>query len=103
MKKVRSCVIMMDLECNDLISHMFEVFFNVLHNDHTQEIAVSMQTIMSLVLNEYESPPPQLLSTVEEGLGQETSCIAHTLAKGVLEQCSSKVKAHMVVKTMVLQ
>ncbi|KAH9291170.1 hypothetical protein KI387_043637, partial [Taxus chinensis] len=84
MAKVRSCVVMMDLECNDLISHMFEVFFDVIHNDHAQEIMFSMQAIMSLVLNEYESPPPQLLSMLEEGLSQEASCVAHTLAQGVL-------------------
>ncbi|KAH9329705.1 hypothetical protein KI387_001813, partial [Taxus chinensis] len=103
MAKVRSCVIMMDLECNDLISHMFEVFFDVIHNDHTQEVIVPMQTIMYLVLNEYESPPPQLLSLLEEGLSQKISCVAHTLAKGVLEKYSSKVKADMAAKSMILQ
>ncbi|KAH9312247.1 hypothetical protein KI387_027282, partial [Taxus chinensis] len=90
MAKVRSCVIMMDLECNDLVSHMFEVFLDVVHDDHTQEVLVPMQTIMSLVLNEYENPPPQLLSLLGEGLSQEASRATHTLAKGVLEQCSSK-------------
>ncbi|KAH9331103.1 hypothetical protein KI387_003211 [Taxus chinensis] len=97
MAKVRSCIIMMDLECNDLISHMFEVFFDVISNDHAQEIMISMQAIMSLILNEYESPPTHLLSMLEEGLSQKTSRAAHALAKGVIEQCSNKVK------TMILQ
>ncbi|KAH9292656.1 hypothetical protein KI387_042159 [Taxus chinensis] len=99
MAKVRSCVLMLDLKCDDLFPHMFEVFFVVLHDDHSQKIMVAMQTIMSLVLNEYEDPPQQLLSILGEGLSQEESCIAHTLAKSVLDQCSSKVKAYMLAKS----
>ncbi|KAH9291264.1 hypothetical protein KI387_043549, partial [Taxus chinensis] len=92
MAKVRSCIPMLDLDCDDLIFHMFEVFFVVLHEDHSQNIMVAMQTIMSLMLNEYEDPPQPLLSILVEGLGQENQCIAHTLAKRVVDLCSSKVK-----------
>ncbi|KAH9294064.1 hypothetical protein KI387_040733, partial [Taxus chinensis] len=103
MAKVRSCIPMLDLDCDDLILHMFEVFFVVLHDDHSQKIMVAMQTILSLVLNEYEDPPQPLLSMLEEGLRQEESCIAHTLAKGVLDQCSSKVKAYMLARSPMKQ
>ncbi|KAH9293451.1 hypothetical protein KI387_041357 [Taxus chinensis] len=103
MAKVRTCIPMLDLDCDDLILHMFEVFFVVLHDDHSQKIMVAMQTIMSLTLNEYVDPPQQLLSILEEGLRQEESCIAHTLAKGVLDQCSSKVKAYMLARSPMKQ
>lgn len=81
MAKVRSCLPILDLDCDDIILHMFEVFFDVLHDDHSQRIMVSMQTIMSLMLNEYEDPPEQLITILVEGLVKEKPCIAHTLAK----------------------
>ncbi|KAH9292334.1 hypothetical protein KI387_042477 [Taxus chinensis] len=93
MAKVRSCIPMLDLNCEDLISHMFEVFFGVLHEDHSHEIMDAMQTIMTLMLNEYEEPPHSLLVILVEELGQKKPCIAHTLARRVVEQCSSKIKS----------
>ncbi|KAH9292525.1 hypothetical protein KI387_042289, partial [Taxus chinensis] len=51
-----------------------------------------MQTIMSLMLNEFEEPPYLWLSILMEGLGQEGECISHTLARKFLDRCSSKVK-----------
>ncbi|KAH9298700.1 hypothetical protein KI387_030382, partial [Taxus chinensis] len=92
MAKVRSCIPMLDLDFDDLIFHMFEVFFVVPREDHSQNIMVAMQTIMSLMLNEYEDPPQPLLSILVEGLGQEKHCITHTLAKRVGDQCSSKAE-----------
>ncbi|KAH9328080.1 hypothetical protein KI387_000188, partial [Taxus chinensis] len=99
MENVRSCIPMLDLDCDDLSLHMFEVFFVVIHDDHSENIRVAMQITMSLVLNEHEAPPQHLLSILEEGMRQEASCIAHTLAKGVLDQCSNKLKIYMVVKS----
>ncbi|KAH9298379.1 hypothetical protein KI387_030061, partial [Taxus chinensis] len=64
--KVRSCIPMLDLDCDDLIFHMFEVFFAALHEDHSQNIMVAMQTIMSLMSNKYEDPPQPLLSILVE-------------------------------------
>ncbi|KAH9329553.1 hypothetical protein KI387_001661, partial [Taxus chinensis] len=92
MAMVRSCISMLDLDCDDLILHMFEVFFDVLHEDHSQDIMDAMQTIMSLMLNEYEEPPQSLVSIFVEGLREEKSCIAHSLARRIVNQCSSKVK-----------
>ncbi|KAH9320606.1 hypothetical protein KI387_015245 [Taxus chinensis] len=47
---------------------------------------------MSLMLNEYEEPPQLLLSILVEGLEQKESCLAHSLARRVVNQCASKVK-----------
>ncbi|KAH9307102.1 hypothetical protein KI387_011506, partial [Taxus chinensis] len=57
MAEVRSCVLMLDLDCDDLIFHMFEVFLAVIDDRHSENVLHAMQTIMSLVLNEYEEPP----------------------------------------------
>ncbi|KAH9315038.1 hypothetical protein KI387_023665, partial [Taxus chinensis] len=98
MAKVRSCVSRLDIDCDDLILHMFQVFFGVIQDNHSKNILVAMQTIMSIVLNEYENLPQHLLSIPEEEMRQETSCIDHTLAKGVMDQCSIKLKTFMVAK-----
>ncbi|KAH9329090.1 hypothetical protein KI387_001198, partial [Taxus chinensis] len=85
--------LLMQLAKHELLDHENgEVFFDVICNDHAQEIMISMFVIMSLISNVYESPPTHLLSMLEDGLDQETSCLAHTLAQGVLEKCSNKVK-----------
>ncbi|KAH9320901.1 hypothetical protein KI387_015540, partial [Taxus chinensis] len=97
--KVRSCIPMLDLDCDDLIFHIFEVLFVVIHDDHSKNIRVVMQTVMSLVLNEHEAPPQHLLSILEEGMRQEASCITHMLAKGVVDQCSNKLKTYMAAKS----
>ncbi|KAH9325931.1 hypothetical protein KI387_006109, partial [Taxus chinensis] len=66
MAKVSSCIPMLYLDCDDLISHMLEVLFDVLHENHSHEIMDAMQTIMSLMLNEYEEPPQSLLAMLVE-------------------------------------
>ncbi|KAH9288575.1 hypothetical protein KI387_032692, partial [Taxus chinensis] len=68
------------------------VFFDVIHEEHSHEVMDSMQTIMSLMLNEYEESPQPLLSILVEGLKQKESCLAHSLARRVVNQCASKVK-----------
>ncbi|KAH9288536.1 hypothetical protein KI387_032653, partial [Taxus chinensis] len=65
---------------------------------HSENVLHAMQTIMSLVLNEYEEPPRQLLSMLEEEMSQEAPCIAHTLAKDVINQCPIKLKTYMAAK-----
>ncbi|KAH9329815.1 hypothetical protein KI387_001923, partial [Taxus chinensis] len=84
MVEVRSSVLMLDLGCNDLILHMFEVFFGVIQDNHSENIMVAMQTIMSTVIDEYNNIPQHLLDVLKEELRQEATRISHTLAKGVM-------------------
>ncbi|KAH9332049.1 hypothetical protein KI387_004157, partial [Taxus chinensis] len=67
-------------------------------DNHLENIVVAMQTIMSMVLNDYDDIPQHLLTVLKEELRQETSCIARTLAKGVMNQCSIKLKTYMAAK-----
>lgn len=88
---------MLDLGCNDLILHMFEVFFGVIQGNHSENVMVAIQSIMSTVINEYDDVPKKLLNVLKEELRQEASCISHTLAKGVMNQI--KVKTYMATKS----
>ncbi|XP_029116328.1 sister chromatid cohesion protein PDS5 homolog C isoform X3 [Elaeis guineensis] len=60
--KVRSCVVMLDLECDDLILEMFHHFLNTIRPNHSENIFNSMETIMTLVLEESEDISPELLT-----------------------------------------
>ncbi|GJR75952.1 armadillo-type fold protein [Tanacetum coccineum] len=52
--KVRSCVIMLDLECDEMIVEMFEHFLRSLRDYHRGVIYSSMENIMILALEESE-------------------------------------------------
>lgn len=59
--KVRSCVIMLDLECEELIVEMFEHFLKSIREHHPDTIFSSMVDIMSLIFEEIEEVSDNLL------------------------------------------
>lgn len=97
--KIRSCVMMLDLECDDLILEMFHIFFSVASEAHPENLLTSMQTIMTLVLDESEDIPEQLLAVVLASLGrgkEDVSPTARRLAMSVLEQCAIKLEPYVI-------
>ncbi|XP_019179413.1 PREDICTED: uncharacterized protein LOC109174619 isoform X2 [Ipomoea nil] len=60
--KVRSCVVMLDLECDGLIIEMFQHFFKTIRDSHPDNVFSSMATIMSLVIEESEDVSVELLT-----------------------------------------
>ena len=44
--KVRSCLVMLDLECDALIVEMFQIFFKIIRSIYS--LISAMETIMSL-------------------------------------------------------
>ncbi|XVF75159.1 hypothetical protein PTKIN_Ptkin13bG0164900 [Pterospermum kingtungense] len=94
--KYRSCVVMLDLECDDLVNEMFSTFFAVVRDDHPESVLSSMQTIMIVVLEESEDVRDDLLLIILSALGRNRSDItpaARRLAMNVIEQCSGKLEA----------
>ncbi|MFS7950618.1 putative sister chromatid cohesion protein Pds5 [Helianthus anomalus] len=59
--KVRSCVIMLDLECDALIVEMFEHFLKSVRDYHLDFVFPSMGSIMVLVIEESEEIPVEML------------------------------------------
>ncbi|KAK6927622.1 hypothetical protein RJ641_006213, partial [Dillenia turbinata] len=93
--KVRSCVVMLDLECDALILEMFQHFFNAIRDYHPENVFSSMETIMSLVLEESEDISLELLSPILASVkkdNKEVQPIARKLGEKVLENCASKLK-----------
>ncbi|XP_050288244.1 sister chromatid cohesion protein PDS5 homolog A isoform X1 [Quercus robur] len=94
--KYRSCVVMLDLECDDLVNEMFSTFFAVASDDHSESVLSSMQTIMVVLLEESEDVREDLLFVILSILGRNRSDItmaARRLAMNVVEHCAGKLEA----------
>ncbi|KAK7352647.1 hypothetical protein VNO80_18071 [Phaseolus coccineus] len=97
--KVRSCVVMLDLECDALILEMFQHFFKAIREHHPENVFSSMETIMTLVLEESEDISLDLLSTLLATVkkdDEEAFPIAKKLGERVLESCATKLKPYLV-------
>ncbi|KAK7387666.1 hypothetical protein VNO78_22454 [Psophocarpus tetragonolobus] len=93
--KYRSCVVMLDLECDDLVNEMFSIFFAVARDDHPESVLSSMQTIMVVLLEESEDVREDLLSILLSKLGREKKGVnmaARRLAMNVIQQCVGKLE-----------
>ncbi|KAF8117115.1 hypothetical protein N665_0012s0121 [Sinapis alba] len=94
--KYRSCVVMLDLECDDLVKEVFTTFLDVARDDHQEVVVSSMQNIMIVLLEESEDVQEQLLLILLSKLGRNRSDVrdaARRLAMKVLEQCAPKVES----------
>ncbi|XWS70491.1 hypothetical protein CRYUN_Cryun03dG0052600 [Craigia yunnanensis] len=97
--KVRSCVVMLDLECDALITEMFQHFLKAIRDYHAEAVFTSMVTIMTLVLEESEDISAELLSPLLASVrrdNEEVLPIAQRLAERVLENCASKLKPYLI-------
>ncbi|KAF6171269.1 hypothetical protein GIB67_036937 [Kingdonia uniflora] len=96
--KVRSCVVMLDLECDKLILEMFQHFLFTIRDAHKPNVFASMEMIMTMVLEESEDISPELLScvlySVKNG-SQDVLPIAKRLGETVLRKCAKKLKPYM--------
>ncbi|XP_028754953.1 sister chromatid cohesion protein PDS5 homolog B-A isoform X2 [Neltuma alba] len=93
--KYRSCVVMLDLECYDLVNEMFSTFFAVAREDHPESVLSSMQSIMVVLLEESEDVQEDLLCTILSALGQGKNGVttaARRLATNVIQQCAEKLE-----------
>ncbi|GMI81514.1 hypothetical protein like AT4G31880 [Hibiscus trionum] len=96
--KVRSCVVMLDLECDALIVKMFQHFLKAIRDYHPEAVFTSMATIMSLVLEESEDIPTELLSPILDSVkkdNEEVPPVARRLAEKVLENCALKLQPYL--------
>ncbi|KAM7255529.1 hypothetical protein ACFE04_008427 [Oxalis oulophora] len=96
--KVRSCVVMLDLECDSLITEMFQHFYKSIRDDHPENVFTSMETIMTLVIEESEDISLELLSLLLAPMkksNKEVLPIARKLGETVLKNCCEKVKPYL--------
>ncbi|PIN23151.1 hypothetical protein CDL12_04131 [Handroanthus impetiginosus] len=97
--KVRSCVIMLDLECDQLIIEMFQHFLKAIRAYHSEVIFASMETIMTLVLEESEDISLDLLSPILATLkrdNEDVMPIAKKLAERVIQNSAEKLRPYLI-------
>ncbi|OEL27170.1 hypothetical protein BAE44_0011816 [Dichanthelium oligosanthes] len=93
--KVRSCVVMLDLECDDLINDMFNHFLRTISPGHSDAVISCMETIMRLVIEESEDVQPQIASCLLQNVRKEekeSSSPSFELAEKVIGTCREKLK-----------
>jgi len=92
--KVRSCVVMLDLECDDLINDMFHHFLRTVNSGHSEAVICCMETIMRLVIEESEDVQPQIASCLLQNVRKEEkeSSPSFELAEKVIGTCREKLK-----------
>ncbi|XP_057429975.1 sister chromatid cohesion protein PDS5 homolog A-like [Lotus japonicus] len=91
----RSCVVMLDLECDDMVNKMFSTFFAVARDDHRESVLSSMQNIMVVLLEASEDVGEDLLSILLSALGRENrdvTAAARKLSMNVIKQCVGKLE-----------
>ncbi|KAL0687153.1 hypothetical protein Bca4012_086830 [Brassica carinata] len=95
--KVRSCVVMLDLECDSLLIEMFQNFLKAVRDHHTGNLFSSMENIMTLVLEESEEIPPKMLSPILHYVRKddEVPQVSRSLAEQVLSKCASKLRNYL--------
>ncbi|XP_022029340.1 hepatoma-derived growth factor-related protein 2 isoform X3 [Helianthus annuus] len=96
--KVRSCVIMLDLECDELIVRMFDHFLKAVRDFHMDSVYSSMENIMELVIDESEEISVEMLKPLLACVKKDrvgVLPVAHKLAKGVLLKSAEKLKPYM--------
>ncbi|CAM0903948.1 unnamed protein product [Alopecurus aequalis] len=93
--KVRSCVLMLDLDCDDLILKTFDHFFSTVSSTHEENVITSMETIMMFVIQESEPVHPDLASCLLRYLKKENKDslpASLMLAERIVGLCPEKLK-----------
>ncbi|XP_044967069.1 ABC transporter F family member 4-like [Hordeum vulgare subsp. vulgare] len=93
--KVRSCVLMLDLECDDLIQETFTHFFRIVRPKLQESVVTSMETIMMFVIQESEPVHPGLASCLLRNLKKEKKdslLASFELAERMVDLCPEKLK-----------
>ncbi|KAK9059431.1 hypothetical protein SSX86_022051 [Deinandra increscens subsp. villosa] len=97
--RVQIFLIMLDLECDELIVKMFEHFLKSVRDYHASSIISSMENIMVLVIEESEEVSVELLKPLLATVIKNREGVlpvAHKLGKGVLLKSANKLKPYMI-------
>uniref|UniRef100_A0A1D1YV29 Sister chromatid cohesion protein PDS5 B-B n=2 Tax=Anthurium amnicola TaxID=1678845 RepID=A0A1D1YV29_9ARAE len=93
--KVRSCVVMLDLDCDTLILDMFHHFLKTIRESHPENVFSSMELIMTVVLEESEDISSDLLCCLLASLRKDNKDIlpiARRLTEKVIGNSVLKLK-----------
>lgn len=94
--KVHSCSLMLDLECDEIIVEMFELFFRVIGSELPQSVVADMRMIMTTVIEESDEISSKLLIVLLNSVKtdtRETMPCSLKLGKSILKCCVDKLKS----------
>ena len=100
MEKFESCVVMWDIGCHDLILEMFHIFFFVVLEAHPINVINSMQSIMTLMMDESDDIPESLMAVIRASLGggeKGVSSAGHRLSMYVMEHCANRLEPYSTI------
>ncbi|CAL0325916.1 unnamed protein product [Lupinus luteus] len=100
--KVRLCLVMLDLQCDDLVIEMFQHFLRNIRSNHPRRVIDWMVTIMTLVIAESEEVSSDLLRPLLDSVRKENQTISPsswTLGEKVITNCAVKLKPY-IMKSM---
>nr|XP_048320328.1 sister chromatid cohesion protein PDS5 homolog C isoform X2 [Ziziphus jujuba var. spinosa] len=93
--RVRSSLMMLDLECDALVIEMFQHFLNTIRSNHPHAVFSAMERIMILIVEESEEISLDLLRPLLSSVrkeDQKTSPISWTLGQKVITNCAAKLR-----------
>uniref|UniRef100_A0A2N9IPL3 Uncharacterized protein n=1 Tax=Fagus sylvatica TaxID=28930 RepID=A0A2N9IPL3_FAGSY len=96
--KVKSCLVMLDLECDALVVKMFQTFLKIIRSNHSPIVFSAMETIMTMVIDESDDISLALLSPLLASVQQENetvSPISWKLGKKVVTNCAVKLQPYL--------
>ncbi|KAJ6945496.1 sister chromatid cohesion protein PDS5-like [Populus alba x Populus x berolinensis] len=96
--RVRSCLVMLDLELDELIIEMFQHFLKFIRSNHPKTVILAMETIMTLVIDESEEISAELLTLLLASVKkqkQSVSPIAWELGERVITNSAAKLKPYL--------
>ncbi|KAG5227851.1 Chloroplast protein [Salix suchowensis] len=98
--RVRSCLVMLDLELDELIIEMFQHFLKFIRSNHPQNVILAMETIMTLVIDESEEISEELLTLLLSSVKKQNQSISHIaqeLGERVITNSATKLKPYLKV------
>ncbi|XP_022991479.1 uncharacterized protein LOC111488082 isoform X2 [Cucurbita maxima] len=96
--KVRSCLVMLDLECEGLILEMFQNFMKLISSNNPPAVFSAMEAIMTNVLEESEEISPDLLRPILASVRKEikeAASISWKLGEKVMSNCANKPQPYL--------
>uniref|UniRef100_A0A2N9JBL4 Uncharacterized protein n=1 Tax=Fagus sylvatica TaxID=28930 RepID=A0A2N9JBL4_FAGSY len=96
--KVKSCLMMLDLECDALVVEMFQTFSKIISANHPHDVFSSMETIMTMVIDESDNISLDLLSPLLASVRKENetvSPISWKLREKVITNCAVKLQPYL--------
>lgn len=98
MANVRSCLVMLDIEVDELIVEMFQLFFRIISPHHPISVMSAMEKIMTLIIDEIEGMPFELMSpllfSMRKG-NQDVSPLSCKLGENVFKNCAAKLRPYL--------